>query len=359
MGLVRRSARSAAVALLALGLSACGSPYLTQNPSDMLVRVGDDKIMQAAAPSADVMLDYALLADQGYADVNYERGAGPFAIGDGTYCEGRERPGADCVDRAGLTDYARSRLRRWRRIYAGLDAPEFRCLSGEACGDHVGGLGVQVWVRTGRVCSEAAIVFRGTDGGSADDWLSNLRWLLRLLPLDDQYDQVGRTAPTFVETIAREPCFRRGRTRITAIGHSLGGGLAQRAAYQDGRIRAVTAFDPSFVTGASDVPPADLAARTRDLAIERIYEHGEILAYPRWALRQLAPYSTCDPRIRTIRLNTIRGNPVEQHSLNSMATALLGWSLTEKRAGRRTDREPEPSPPLGCGPAGPPALRVL
>jgi pimeloyl-ACP methyl ester carboxylesterase len=186
-------------------------------------------------------------------------------------------------------------------------------------------------------------VFRGTDGRSADDWASNLRWLLRLLPLYDQYRQVQDYTPAFIRQIEKEPCFVRGRTRIVAIGHSLGGGLAQQAAYQDSRVRQVSAIDPSFVTGVEDLDPALVAANVPGLGIDRWYERGEILSYPRFVVQQLDPPQACDPLIRTIRLNTLRGSPVEQHSLGRTATSLLAWSKARRTQGLRADL-PLPGP---------------
>lgn len=335
--------------LAGLLVSGCAELHLTQDRSKLLVRVGDERKLVTAASHADLFLDYALLSDQSYADSLYPPRGKPFDVGPDTYCSGRLAPGDACRDTAGLTAYAIARLKRWRLIYASMDAADFRCPVGRAgCAQPTPGLGVQVWMRRGRVCPEAAIVFRGTDGQSADDWVSNLRFLLRLLPLYDQYEQVQDYTPAFVSTIEREPCFQRGRTRIVAVGHSLGGGLAQQTAFRDGRIRRVTAFDPSFVTGQSDLEPALVAETARGLGIERVYEHGEVLAYPRFVLRQLSPLPTCDPLIRTVRFNTLRGNPIDQHSLASMTTSLLAWSK-ERRAARLRADVPLPGPtPDSC-----------
>jgi hypothetical protein len=228
-----------------------------------------------------------------------------------------------------LTPYARKILSEWRLIYASMDPQNFRCgPSRVPCTEPIPGLGVQIWVRKGTVCKEAVVAFRGTDGQSADDWLSNLRWLLRLLPLYDQYEQVQDYAPDFVRAIEKERCFVRGRTQILAIGHSLGGGLAQQATWMDGRIRYVFAFDPSFVTGSTDAHVIPVRAKNvQGLLIERIYEHGEILAYPRFVLRQIVPLSACNPQIRTIRFNAQHGTGVRQHNLAATTTALLKWSM--------------------------------
>ena len=168
-------------------------------------------------------------------------------------------------------------------------------------------------------------------------------------------EQVQDYAPDFIRAVEQESCFVRGRTQIVAIGHSLGGGLAQQAAFMDGKIRRVFAFDPSFVTGYYDphvIPVRD--KNVQGLLIERIYEHGEILAYPRFALRQLVPPSACNPQIRTIQFNTLRGTGIRQHNLSAMTTALLSWSRRVPPAAKRTDL-PRPKP----GIARPVAKRVL
>ena len=342
--------RAPALVGAALVLSACGQLPGGQGRDDLALSIGQRHVVQPAAPHSELFLDYALLADQSYADSLYDKaGVRPYDIGPDTYCAARKRPGEPCRDVDGLTDHAIQRLKGWRRIYAEKDERRFPCPETRpGCTEPLPGLGVQVWMRAARVCSEAAIVFRGTDGRTADDWFSNLRWLLRLLPLYDQYEQVQDYTPAFVKVIENEPCFRRGRTRIVAIGHSLGGGLAQQAAYRDGRVRHVSAIDPSFVTGVEDLDPRIVAANAQGLGIDRLYERGEILSYPRAVVQQFDPPRSCDPLIRTIRLDTLRGNPIEQHSLASMATSLLAWSK-ERRSRGLPAQVPLPGPsPQGC-----------
>jgi pimeloyl-ACP methyl ester carboxylesterase len=132
-------------------------------------------------------------------------------------------------------------------------------------------------------------------------------------------DHIGN----FVAHIERDKCYRSGATQIAAVGHSLGGGLAQLAAYSDPKIRRVYAFDPSMVTGYYSVDPRNRDENVKGLRMERIYEHGEILAYARYVMRQFIPLSPCDPRVVSVRFDVIHGSPIAQHSLTDFDNGLL------------------------------------
>jgi Alpha/beta hydrolase family len=344
-----KGGRSGAILITCQLLAGCASLHLTQNPGDMLVRTGSTDVTLPAAPFADLFLDYALLADQAYQNEVYKTGA-PF-LADRTYCHPVGRP--SCVD---LTPRARTILSQWRLVFASTDPRNFPCKPGRTpCTQPVGGLGVQIWVRQGASCSEAVLSFRGTDRGSSDDWTSNLHWVLRLLPFYDQYEQVQDYAPDFVQAIEKEPCFVKETTQIVAVGHSLGGGLAQQAAYMDPNIRHVYAFDPSVVTGSSDTHVRQVwDQNVPGLKIERVYEHGEFLAYLRFVQRQLAPPSACNPQIRSVRFQALRGSVTKQHKLSALVTGLLHSSATTPAQTKRQDLPTPgaadcPSPPSGSG----------
>ena len=56
------------------------------------------------------------------------------------------------------------------------------------------------------------------------------------------------------------------------------------------RIRRVYAFDPSMVTGFYSVDPPNRDRNVRGLGIERVYEFGEVLAYPRLIMLHYHPF---------------------------------------------------------------------
>jgi dienelactone hydrolase len=186
----------------------------------------------------------------------------------------------------------------------------------------VGGLEFHVWRRMqkGR-CREVAIAFRGTDRHDLGDWASNFRFLRRLKPKFDEYAQVQTHITKIVQRIKHNGC---NGAQIIATGHSLGGGLAQQAAYADasGSIRYVYGFDPSPVTGFFDVSSLTLKQSTEGLGIDRAYEQGEILSVPRQLAENILPSVPCHPRIRSVRFNLLRGLPSQQHSMEHLTKQL-------------------------------------
>jgi len=307
-------------ALVSLGLSGCAQLHLTQDPHQAIQRTSgldDYDRKQPAGPVAARVLPYALLAEQSYVqDVYLKKSAIPQ--------QRRCVPDnySDCVTGQEDKPRADAWLGQWRLIWS-CDGPELCGTRTPGASDPVGGLGVQVWARRGRICSEAVIAFRGTVGGNEGDWESNLHWLLRATPIYDQYDQVRDHIGEFVAHVANDPCYRKGVTQITTIGHSLGGGLAQLAAYSDADIRRIYAFDPSIVTGYYSVDPPHRDENVKGLRGERVYEHGEVLAYLRYFLRQFVPPPSCNPRIVNVRFDVLHGSPIAQHSLSDFTTALL------------------------------------
>jgi hypothetical protein len=63
------------------------------------------------------------------------------------------------------------------------------------------------------------------------------------------------------------------------------------------------------------------------LKIDRIFEHGEILAYLRLLLSYINPPTASDPAIREIRYNFVQSiNPFRSHSMRLIACALIDAS---------------------------------
>jgi pimeloyl-ACP methyl ester carboxylesterase len=109
---------------------------------------------------------------------------------------------------------------------------------------------------------------------------------------------------------------------MLTAGHSLGGGLAQQAAYAHPEIKYVVAFDPSPVTGFRSVPEPSRTVNRQGIIIDRVYERGEILAYIRTFLRKILPLSLKDPTITEVRFNVTQGDPIKQHSMVKLARGL-------------------------------------
>jgi hypothetical protein len=182
------------------------------------------------------------------------------------------------------------------------------------------GLYLEVWERRPGPLTEVAIVFRGTN--DPKDWWTNGRWATRFIPTGwDQYDVVRAAIDSFVARArARNPA----GIRVIAAGHSLGGGLAQQAAYAHPDIKLVFAFDPSPVTGFRSVPPAAREANQIGIEIFRVYEKGEILAFLRGFLRRgFLPLSGKDPAITEVRFNLLHGASVTEHSMVAFTSALI------------------------------------
>ncbi len=207
-----------------------------------------------------------------------------------------------------------------------LDVPGWKPFDGDARVDpprkrwrrKIKGLGYEVQVKHEPGSTPlAAIVFRGTD--QARDWLSNLRWITRMLPVWDQYDQTQVLVPELVKRIqSRYP----DGVEIVTTGHSLGGGLAQQAAYVSSQIKQVFAFNASAVTGYYSVSRKERRKNKIGMRTYRIYEHGEVLAYLRLAVKSIYPLSTTDPKVVELRYDVLEGSVLAQHSMQALAVKL-------------------------------------
>jgi hypothetical protein len=315
-----RAVKAVAAAIALFLIAGCAVLHLDQEPQQVIQRTeGKDNanLKQAAGPVAARVLPYALLAEQSYDHRAYEKRA---VAQRASACGETGAAGCDA-----LADDARAArwLDEWRYVWScqGPDECGTRTApQGESVSD---GLGVQIWARKSTPCSEAVIAFRGTMGGDKGDWESNFHWILRGFPVYDQYEQVRDHIRDFIGRIERDRCYRRGVTEIIAVGHSLGGGLAQLAAYSDHDIRRVYAFDPSMVTGFYSVNPPNRDRNVQGLRIERIYEFGEVLAYGRLIMLRTIPLSPCNPRVVSVRFRVFHGAPIALHSLGDLDNGLL------------------------------------
>lgn len=193
-------------------------------------------------------------------------------------------------------------------------------------------LRVEVWEKVKGDSVRIAVAFGGTVFTSLPDWRSNLRWLLP--KPDDEYTEiVNRLAPAFADELCRR--IKDGRipdaanVRVISTGHSLGGGLAQQFAYslQEPpnlpRVTEVYAFDPSPVTGYYSVPAAQREHNSLGLAIDRIYERGEILALLRSLTSVFVRPSAENPSVRGARYMLFASvNPIAEHSMVKLAKGL-------------------------------------
>jgi hypothetical protein len=195
------------------------------------------------------------------------------------------------------------------------------------------GLYFEAW-ETDAASPQLAVVFRGTDGWN--DWFSNLRWffwLTRFIPgYEDQYHMVSRMVGDEFSARVKENAARyqdAKEPKLVSVGHSLGGGLAQHFAYslkpadRVPKVSHVYAFDPSPVTGWSTVDTTIREKNRSGLNTDRVFEHGEILAYIRLVISYVMPPSAINPAITEIRYNFKESfNPFSSHSMRDLACDL-------------------------------------
>ena len=117
------------------------------------------------------------------------------------------------------------------------------------------------------------IAFRGTENSGSQlwlDWKTNLTGALGLEP--PQYRLAARHIPELVRALKEE----NADIRIYAVGHSLGGGLAQQAGYLSRDVLEVFTFNTSPVTNWTTLALNGKVDKKYPI-IHRIYNGGEVL----------------------------------------------------------------------------------
>lgn len=134
--------------------------------------------------------------------------------------------------------------------------------------------------------TEAVLAYRGTenrDGQTVKDWGTDFANFFGFEPA--QYALARENVQNLVDHLYRDNA--GAKMQIYAVGHSLGGGLAQQAGYLSKGITEVFTFNTSPVTNWSHLRSAGLIKQGYPI-IHRIHEGGEALA----GIRGVATAST-------------------------------------------------------------------
>lgn len=331
---MKKRLQYAGVGIAIVALASCMS--LTQDDADVLVRAPALKGYQAPIPiaaHAKSQWEYAAMSLNAYMQV--------AELEDGTATQPVLRDNARHdkaqFDKACTTERTLMPLRGWTR-WQQFPGPQLRrrMLSQ--------GMYFEVFERTSPPRT-IAVVFEGTTPGKRDDWPSNLHWVSRFIPGDDQYTIASKEATReFLDYLkarrdaytysahAKELRSASGEPiKLVATGHSLGGGLAQHFAYnfaqeapQPGgpKVAEVYAFNTSPVTGWFSSPEPGRSYNAAGLQIHRVWERGEVLGFVRYVTSRFA-MSSENPAIWEYRYNfDPKANIVRNHSMQNLACGL-------------------------------------
>ena len=187
----------------------------------------------------------------------------------------------------------------------------------------VGRVTCRVFRSTHRELPEIVVAFPGMNIRKWVDWWAALRCVTRYVPaLDDKFCQVQANARYLIDWIHGH--YGSG-IHLIAVGHSLGGGLAQQAAYATGGFDEVIAFNPTFFTGWYETATEEIRRENaQGLHIFRVYEDGEVLAFLWQAIEWFYPLARKpNPRITRIRTHFYAGfAPFQKHKIVEMANSL-------------------------------------
>ena len=341
-----RAVKAIAAAIALPFLSGCAGLHLDQGPDQVIQRTeGEDNYAQKqkAGPVAARVLPYALLAEQSYdAQVYATHAFTPRASACGVNGAGaRIAPRAPTTNArpAGSRSGATSGVARVR-----MNAefgPLGRARPSAAWGFKSGRARASDVPKLSSPFAEPSAATRETGNPTSTGSCA-------LFPSTINTIRSVTISATSSAISKRDSCYRKGATELIAVGHSLGGGLAQLAAYSDRRIRRVYAFDPSMVTGFYSVDPPNRDRNVQGLGIERVYEFGEVLAYGRLIMLHTIPLSPCNPRVVSVRFRVFQGAPIALHSLTDLDNGLL-------RVARGSEPERSPMVLERCG-ATPPLV---
>lgn len=217
------------------------------------------------------------------------------------------------------------------------------------CQDEIG-LFFRVWRRSNKGRDDVVIAFRGTSNFPEDWTYANLWWVTRFFKSDNQYSRASKLLESVVlpQLISDANSEAKQAPRIVVTGHSLGGGLAQRALYDSpSHIEQAVVFDPSAVTGYVESKHGKevLCACNSELGTEakiiRVYESGEILTRLRIWHKIFLPSET---QVQEVRLAFYGGtNSVKAHSIR-----LLAFRLRDELSSPPKDALWYASPNLEC-----------
>ena len=220
-----------------------------------------------------------------------------------------------------------SLISAWRK----LDI-EFEAYRPKKMGMWLEGLKVQAYYMKEEDTVYVVVVFRGTRFTKWRDWYSNANWITKFVPfVHNAYKQtllqVNQYLSGIEEQLKKNNIIGDGeKIKFTATGHSLGGALAQQAAYASKKIETVFAYDPSPVTGYYSVKKQHRIENCKDLNIYRIWEHGEILLYLRHITKTAQKFKlkpNVNPRIVEVRFNFLENtDAISEHSIITLARSL-------------------------------------